>query len=122
MEFIDWLETQNIHVQFINIPVSMLKSTQNEINLKKVENLSANLPEKALNKPLIISKDLFVLDGHHRWLAILNRDPHFLISAYRVNLPIYELLEITRKYRQTFSRPSTQLSTQQTVHTITYDK
>jgi hypothetical protein len=100
LAFVDWLENQGIHVQFIDIPVSLLKSVQDHIDLKKVENLTTNLPEKALSKPLIISKDNFILDGHHRWLALLNRDPHFAVSAYRVNLGIHELLYITKKYRE----------------------
>lgn len=99
LEFIDWLENQGILVQFLELPVSLLRSVQDEIDLKKVEHLATNLPEKAINKPIIVSKDNYIMDGHHRWLAILNRDPHYALPAYRVDLPIQELLTLTRQYK-----------------------
>jgi hypothetical protein len=102
MEFVDWLEEQGIVVQYMEIPVAMLRSVQDTINLKKVENLANTMPDGAMRKPVIVSKDHYILDGHHRWLALLNRDPHQAIAAYRVNIPIKELLAISRNYRQTF--------------------
>ena len=102
MDFCDWLENQGIFVQLIDIPVALLRSVQDTIDLKKVENLTTNMPSSAMAKPVIISKDNYILDGHHRWLALLNRDPHQAIEAYRVNLPIKELLSTARNYRQTY--------------------
>ena len=106
MGFVDWLEEQGISVQFIDIPVFMLRSVQDEIDLKKVQHLADTMPDAAMRKAVIISKDLYILDGHHRYLALLNRNPHQTIEAYRVNLPIKDLLPITRNYRQTFYKPA----------------
>jgi len=100
LAFIDWLEAQGIFVQFMDVQVALLRSVQSEINLKKVETLSTREPHPALNKPVIISKDNYILDGHHRWLAILNRDPYRAIEAYRVNLPIGDLLDVTRRFKK----------------------
>ena len=98
MGFVDWLEEKGILVQFVDIPVALLRSVQKTIDLKKVEHLRDKMPGNALNKPVIVSKDNYILDGHHRWLAVLNRDPHQVIQAYRVNLPIQELLTVSRNY------------------------
>lgn len=106
MGFVDWLEEQGIVVQYMDIPVSLLRSVQDEIDLKKVQHLTDTMPDAAKRKAVIVSKDLHIVDGHHRWLAMLNRDPHQTIAAYRVNLPIKELLAITRNYRQTFYKPA----------------
>lgn len=95
MEFVDWLEDKGIVVQYLDVPVSILRSVQDEIDLKKVEKMMTN----PTNKAIVVSKDHFVVDGHHRWLASLNRDPHQTIEAYRVNLPIKELLAVARNYK-----------------------
>lgn len=105
MEFIDWLEGQGITVQFLSMPVAMLRCAQgNEhVNPKKVA-LLQNSTVLSI-KPFIISKDAFILDGIHRWLAILNRDPHFSVNTYRVNLPFTELLQMTKKFSKVFYKP-----------------
>ena len=44
------------------------------------------------DKPVIVSNDGFVLDGHHRWYyAVQENIP--LINAIVINLPIYSLIE-----------------------------
>jgi hypothetical protein len=92
MEFMDWLEGQGITVQFLSMPVALLRCVQGEdqVNQQKVESLQNS--KTISTKPIIVSKDNFVFDGHHRWLAFLNRDPHYAIDTYRINLPIKELL------------------------------
>ena len=89
MDFVDWLEKQGILVQYLDVPVSLLRSVQNEIDLEKVQKLM-NVP---VNKPILISRGNYVIDGHHRWVAALNHDPHQLIPTYRINLPIQQCLE-----------------------------
>jgi hypothetical protein len=101
-EFVGWLDQQGIDVQFEKVPVSSLRSVQNEIDLDKVSDLSLSLSTSVLTKPLVISSDNYILDGHHRWLALLNRDPHFQIDAYRVNLPILKLLESSKAFPKAF--------------------
>jgi hypothetical protein len=96
MEFIDWLENQGIIVQFISMPVALLKSTQKDVDHDKVAGLQ-NSPALS-TKPFIVSKDNYIFDGHHRWLALLNRDPHFSVDTYRVNIPFSELLEKAKKF------------------------
>ena len=101
MEFIDWLENQGITVQFVSMPVALLRCVQGaeHVDPKKVSSLQ-NSPALE-TKPFIVSKDNYVFDGHHRWLAILNRDPHFSVNTYRVNLAIQDLLEMAKKFGKT---------------------
>jgi hypothetical protein len=105
MEFIDWLENQGVTVQFLSMPVALMRCAQgnDHVDPKKVMALQ-NSPAIS-TKPFIISKDNFVLDGIHRWLAILNRDPHYSVNTYRVNLPFTELLQMTKKFGKVFYKP-----------------
>lgn len=101
MDFIDWLERQGITVQFMSMPVALLRCVQGheQVNQQKVAALQ-NSPVLS-TKPFIVSKDNYVFDGHHRWLALLNRDPHFSVDTYRVNMPIKELLDMASQYSKT---------------------
>jgi hypothetical protein len=101
MEFIDWLENQGITVQYLSMPVALLRCVQgNEhVDQKKVTALQNSTAMST--KPFIVSKDNYVFDGHHRWLAILNRDPHYSVNTYRVNLPIKDLLDMAKKFGKT---------------------
>jgi hypothetical protein len=101
MEFIDWLEGQGITVQFVAMPVALLRCVQgaDAVDPKKVTALQNS--QTISTKPFIVSKDNYVFDGHHRWLALLNRDPHFSVDTYRVNLPIRDLLDMASKYSKT---------------------
>lgn len=99
MEFIDWLENQGITVQFLSMPVALLRSAQGNVDYGKV----AALQNSSIisTKPFIVSKDNYVFDGHHRWLALLNRDPHFSVEVYRVNLLLKDLLNMAKKFGKT---------------------
>ena len=48
-----------------------LRPSQEEINKERVEDVEEKIREKSLNQkvPLIVSKDNYVIDGHHRWAA-----------------------------------------------------
>ena len=99
MEFIDWLEAQGVTVQFLSMPVALLRCAQGQVDHSKVVSLQNSAALST--KPFIVSKDNYVFDGHHRWLALLNRDPHYSVDTYRVNLPIQELLDMASKFSKT---------------------
>jgi hypothetical protein len=101
LDFVDWLESQGIVVNFVSVPVSMLRSVQTHINIKKVIHLRNRFPYQAMNNPLVISKDDHILDGHHRWLALLNLNPHATLNAYRVNVSIHDLLDLCSQFKNT---------------------
>ena len=45
-----------------------LKPTLSKLNKKKVQKISRRFLNNESCKPLIISNDKFIIDGHHRWL------------------------------------------------------
>lgn len=91
-KFLDELRDKGIKVKKKKISVADLTASQGEIDDKKVKSMADNAPEKSLNKPFVISKDKFILDGHHRHQALVQRDPNFKATVYQVNLPIMSLI------------------------------
>ena len=77
-------------------PASLM-STQSEFSDKGVE---AAMTNGKMNKPIIISSDNYVLDGHHRWLAAKNAKIHD-ITAFKINRPAKEGLSLLINFPQT---------------------
>lgn len=97
-EFIADLKSKGIKTNKKKISVEDLSASQKEIDDKKVKSMTDNAPEKSLNKPFIVSKDGYIADGHHRFMALRNRDPKFKATVYQVNLPIMNLLQAMKQF------------------------
>lgn len=98
-DFIRCLGGQGIGVSKGVVRADSLNATQREINTSKVEALAANpANKKHLQKPVIISKDDYLMDGHHRWMALLTQDPDARMPVVRVNLKIRDLLDAANGY------------------------
>lgn len=59
------------------------------------------IPAVVLSKPVLISSDLFVVDGNHRWMAAIWRGLASL-DAYFIQLPFKETLEAIFKFPKTY--------------------
>lgn len=96
-EYLKFLKDKGIQVKTTSIPVSKIGMTQKNVNLDKVKGLMGG-DIKQLSKPVILSKDNYVMDGHHRVVALYNIDPNFKIKGIKVDVPIKELLELTSDF------------------------
>lgn len=67
--FTEWLTARGIGHRIESLAASRLRATQNEIDLAKVDRLlHAGLDTIAY--PVVVSRDHYILDGHHRaWAA-----------------------------------------------------
>ena len=92
VSFIDYLNDNDIESQKESINPNNLKSSQMEFDFDKIEGMRS---QKSDNR-IVVSNDDYVLDGHHRWLAdkMEERD----CDAYRVDLPILELMRVAKEY------------------------
>lgn len=97
MDYLRWLSAQGIKSTKGNLPVGRLRATQKEINADKVAKL-AKLDPRKLNHPVLISKDGYLLDGHHRWAALVSQDPKTKMQVIKIDAPIRELFPLTHKY------------------------
>lgn len=66
-----------------------LKPAQNEINKKIVDNLIDKMKKYGEHKnPIVISKDKYIVDGHHRWAAYKKFKPNKKIDAVVIDAPV----------------------------------
>jgi hypothetical protein len=97
--FMDYLRDAGIRFQQRDVTVTSLKPSQREINIDKVRGMM-KAPSKVLHKPVIVSKDKHIMDGHHRWLALVNLDGNDTIPTYFVNLRMRELIVLARGFEK----------------------
>ena len=66
-----------------------LKPAQNEINKEIVDNLIDKMKKYGEHKnPIVISKDKYIVDGHHRWAAYKKFKPNKKIDAVVIDAPV----------------------------------
>ena len=66
-----------------------LKPSQNEINGDIVDNVIEKIKSKKEHKnPIVISKDKYIVDGHHRWAAYKKFKPNKKIDAVIIDAPV----------------------------------
>lgn len=82
-----------------------LAATQKEIDTRRIKSLLNTGAAFMRDHPMIVSKDGYVLDGHHRWAANLTENPDTALKTYTVNLPIRELLKAAAAFPNAKSSP-----------------
>lgn len=89
-DFKRFLNTQKVNYVDKEVVANKLTATQKHLNHEKIAKLLSLDSDKT--KQIIISKDNYVLDGHHRWAVAVIRNED--IKAVVVNLPIEKLLDL----------------------------
>lgn len=94
------------------IPAVALKATQSEIVGPKVAGMWWRLKldpnDPFIRSPLFVSQDNYILDGHHRWAAIIGTDfedgklGNVLMNVIKINLPIKQLVNEANAFAQEF--------------------
>jgi predicted kinase len=98
-EFFKYLKENGAKLSKKKISAEDLKPIQKEFAKIGVEKSMAKLGGK--NKPLISSADKYIIDGHHRWLAVLNSTPKAKMDVIEVNMPMKKLLALTVAFPKT---------------------
>jgi hypothetical protein len=70
-KFLDYLKSNGVKFIETSVESKSLKPTQNQFNQDKIQGMIDTIDQKKQN-PIMVSKDGYVLDGHHRWLAHYN--------------------------------------------------
>ena len=77
------------------VPARKLKESQVELIPNKVKGIAAKYSKPTDMKPLIISKDNYIIDGHHRWAAAIYKfGDDVKIPIHRINLKRDEAIEL----------------------------
>lgn len=99
-EYIKWLNDKDIKTTKASIRVMSLMLTQNEINKTKVfKIMQAIRGGKTIGwSPIIVSRDGFVIDGSHRFIAAYNIDRYSNIDCIKVNLDALSIVKLTKSF------------------------
>ncbi len=90
-------EDHGVVYKEIKIDSKELHPTQSEFNADKVRGMMGN--PLATVKPVVVSNDNYIVDGHHRWLVQYNRGNH--TKCLKVDMPILELLKLVKSFSNT---------------------
>ena len=101
-EFIDFLKSNGVKVEDVDIEVSKLKPTQNEINLNKVKIKHDDIRDNMSDiKPFIVSNDNHILDGHHQMYALKNLNKEMIVKAHKIDYPMMAIIDFAKKFPKT---------------------
>lgn len=101
------LKRDGIPVTHERVPVNSIRASQNEVNPVKVGGMADAVRAgdmravTSLDKPIYISSDSYVIDGHHKWAAGMLLDDgtgRQHINVRRVGMPIHQALDYTRAF------------------------
>ena len=73
-KFVEHLEEKGVKVSSDTVKASSLKASQNELVGAKVVGMKNNRDFDPGSGEIFVSKDGYVIDGHHRWAAQVARD------------------------------------------------
>lgn len=96
-DFSKWLDKEGISYKIDKVDAKKLHASQEMIHYDKVDTIiKMGLKD---GRPVLVSSDMFVLDGHHRVFAhrILKKP----INSMVIDMPIKALLEKLKKYDKT---------------------
>ncbi len=104
--FKDALKEQGVKMEKKAIDASKLKSTQSQLVGAKVAGMMAALKKDpnhaAIRAPIFVSKDNYILDGHHRWAAVvgysLSKGEAVPMDVIQVDMSAEELVDFTNKF------------------------
>ena len=97
-KFMDQMRAQGVSVSHERVPASSLKPTQTTGDTETIRGIADSIKGGKVTKPIIVSADNRVLDGHHTWAGQMlagKEDPDKAaagMDVIRVGLPIRHLI------------------------------
>ena len=95
--FFRYLRDNRIKFTKRSVHVRDLRPAQTELRVDVAHKLLKSNSTK-LKKPIIVSSDNYLMDGHHRWFAFVLDDPNMKVNVIKVNLPGSKLLDMMNKF------------------------
>lgn len=94
-----YLESKDVKVVNKTVKASSLSASQNQLVGENVAYLMTQEADKLGNERIFVSRDGYVIDGHHRWAAIVGLDASdrnlgdAKIKVTQIDMPIAEVLK-----------------------------
>ena len=104
--FLEMLEEQKVKTKRYRIDPTKLKATQNQLVGAKIAvrvgDMQNNPNHKKFKMPYFISKDGYILDGHHGWASVLSycllERKTLKINVIEVDMKIKKLVRIANQF------------------------
>lgn len=105
--FLKFLKTNGVSSKALSMEASTLKASQSELIGAKVASIMDKGKGKMSRGPIYVSRDNYVIDGHHRWAAAVGLDTadgmgDFKIDVVKIDMPISEVLQVARDFTDGF--------------------
>lgn len=94
-QMIDHFKENGVNTKRTKAPVGMLKATQSEIKAEKTYGMADKYLKgefKNIGDSVVVSRDGHILDGHHRWAALLTVDPSREMDVQVIDMDMDDLL------------------------------
>ncbi len=99
---VNFLQARDIKAKRVMVRPGDLKPTQAEFSPAKVD---AAREHRGSERPVLISADGHLIDGHHQWMAGLQDDPKTPMPAIKLEAPVDKLLAEIKEFPSTQSAP-----------------
>lgn len=103
-----YLKQADVKLANKKVDVATLKATQTDLVGAKVAGMLQALKKDPTNPgitaPIFVSKDNFIIDGHHRWAALVGlnmadgRPEPIEMNVIQIDLPIEEVIKRTKEF------------------------
>lgn len=110
--FITALAGEGVTFTSETVPAQYLKATQNELNGAKVGGIMGAIESGKLDPlatPIFVSKENYVLDGHHRWAGAVGAeyadgkpDEDIRMAVTKVDMPILDLVAFANQWSKDY--------------------
>ena len=107
-EFVAHLKSLGITTEAGKVPAASLKASQAELIGPRVAAMMTGRSFDPHEGHIFISRDNYVVDGHHRWAAVVGLDAKdnklgdITMNVVRVDAPISEVLHIANRWTRQF--------------------
>lgn len=96
-KFVENLKSHNIKHHEVTVDSQHLRPSQSQFNF---DNVASIMKQKLHTKSsVVISRDGYVIDGHHRWLAHYNKKEK--MKALQVDMPALEIIQMAKSFNHT---------------------
>lgn len=95
--FFAWLKEQGVKITKSVKKIKDVKPSQGEFNPERILSVFKNKFDSS-QKPAILSKDNYILDGHHRYAAAWNMGPTTPYHVIQIDLNIKDLIKTATKF------------------------
>lgn len=106
--FVEHMTALGVGVEERSVLASSLKASQNELVGEKVAGMMNNPDFDPAGEAIFVSRDGYVIDGHHRWAAQVGRDLEdgavgdLPLNVRVVDMDIQEVLDEANKFAKDF--------------------